>query len=90
MAPRPLYVASAEQDRSSDPPAEYLSAVEASKVYQLLGKQGLIDKTMPAVDSPISNGVVGYHVRSGKHDVTAYDWDQYLAFAEKQFDRKKD
>ena len=90
MAPRPLYVASAEEDRSSDPPAEYLSAVEASKVYQLLGKQGLSDRAMPAVDSPVSNGVVGYHVRSGKHDVTAYDWDQYLAFAEKQFYRKKD
>jgi hypothetical protein len=90
IAPRPLYVASAEEDHQSDPPAEYLSAVEASKVYRLLGEQGLNDRTMPAVNAPVMNGMVGYHVRSGKHDVTAYDWDQYLAFAEKHFPPKAD
>jgi hypothetical protein len=74
MAPRPLYVSSAEEDRSSDPPAEHLSLTEASKVYRLLGKEG----------------VVGYHVRSGKHDVTEYDWDQYLRFAENQLRTKKE
>jgi hypothetical protein len=74
MAPRPLYVSSAEEDSSSDPPAEHLSLEEAGKVYRLLGKEG----------------VLGYHVRSGKHDVTAYDWDQYLAFAEHQLQTKKE
>ena len=36
---------------------------------------------MPAVNQPIMHDV-GYHMRDGKHDVTAFDWDQYLAFAD--------
>jgi hypothetical protein len=84
IAPRPLYVSSAEEDHSSDPPAEYLSLAEASKVYQLFGNPSL-GQPMPAVNTPISRGLLGYHVRTGKHDVTAYDWDQYLAFAAQHF-----
>ncbi len=40
---------------------------------------------MPAVDSPVQNGRIGYHLRTGVHDVTDYDWEQYLAFAAKHF-----
>jgi hypothetical protein len=84
IAPRPLYVASADQDHTSDPPAEFLSSVEASKVYELLGKRGLGTDKMPPLNQPIMTGTVAYHVRDGKHDVTAFDWDQYLAFAKLQ------
>ena len=80
LAPRPLYVSSAEEDSFSDPPAEYRSLVEASKVYQLFGNPSFRDQPMPAVNAPVARGVLGYHVRSGKHDVTAYDWDRYLSF----------
>jgi hypothetical protein len=79
VAPRPAYVGSAEQDTGSDPKGEFLAAVEASRVYRLLGKKGLNSTEFPAVDQPIS-GDIGYHVRTGKHDVTAYDWDRYLDF----------
>jgi hypothetical protein len=84
IAPRPLYVASAELDKSSDPPAEFLSTVEASKVYELLGKHGLGTDKMPPLNQPLMTGTIAYHVRDGKHDVTAFDWDQYLAFAKLQ------
>ncbi len=43
---------------------------------------GLPTDVMPAVNQPVS-GIIGYHIRSGKHDVTDYDWEQYLAFADK-------
>jgi len=81
MAPRPVYVASAEEDRWADPRGEFLSAKIASEVYSLFGLEGLPAEKMPPVNSP-SAGTIGYHIRTGKHDVTSFDWDQYLAFAD--------
>jgi len=82
IAPRPIYVASAEGDRWSDPKGEFLSASIAGEVYHLYGYKGLETDVMPGVNSPIVNRVA-YHIRPGKHDVTDYDWEQYIAFAQK-------
>ena len=81
IAPRPLYVASATQDRWADPKGEFLSAKHASPIYELFGCDALGGREMPGPDQPIHTQV-GYHVRNGKHDITAYDWDQYLKFAD--------
>ncbi len=83
VAPRPLYVASALQDRWADPHGEFLSAKEASKVYRLFDLEGLETQTMPGANHPLSDSSVGYHMRDGKHDITAYDWSQYLLFAQR-------
>ena len=87
IAPRPLYVASAEEDQWADPKGEFLAAVAASEVYELLGRNGVGTATMPPVNQPVGDAV-RYHVRTGKHDITAYDWQQYLDFAERQFRSK--
>ena len=81
-APRPLYIASATEDLWADPKGEWLAAVEVAPVYKLFGKTG-VKSIYPAPDSPDMDGTVAYHVRTGKHDITAYDWQQYLDFAQK-------
>jgi hypothetical protein len=88
IAPRPLYVASAAGDEWSDPKGEFMSAVSASRVYALLGRRGIAETTMPGVDQPLMRGDVAYHIRTGKHDVTAFDWEQYLNFLDIQFGRQ--
>ena len=87
IAPRPVYIASAEKDRWADPRGEFLSAKHAEPVYRLLGKSGLGVEDMPALSLPVGE-TIGYHIRPGKHDVTGYDWEQYLAFADKHFRRQ--
>lgn len=82
IVPRPLYIASAIDDKQSDPPGEFLSAKAVSPVYRLLGSPGLPAQNWPPVNAPVL-GVVSYHVRSGGHDVTSYDWEQYLRFCDK-------
>ncbi len=83
IAPRPLYVASAEDDKWADPKGEFLGAYFASPVYKLYGKKGIVTDEMPPVNQPIQN-TVAYHIRTGVHDVTPYDWEQYINWAKEQ------
>lgn len=83
IAPRPLYVASASEDLWADPEGEFLSASYAEPVYKLYKKKGLGVKNMPGTDHPVQTGSVAYHVRTGTHDLTAYDWEQFMTFADK-------
>jgi hypothetical protein len=81
-APRPVYVASAVEDQWADPRGEYLGLFHTGPVYQLFGKSPLPSNNLPELNQPVHTDV-GYHIRSGKHDVTEYDWEQYLAFAKR-------
>ncbi|MBK8091205.1 MAG: acetylxylan esterase [Verrucomicrobiaceae bacterium] len=83
-APRPIYIASAEEDHWADQKGEFLSGYYAGPVYALFGKKGLSSATPPPIDHPVGD-FVRYHNRTGIHDVTDYDWKQYLDFASRHW-----
>lgn len=83
MAPRAVYVASAEGDRWADPKGEYLSLFHAGPVFELFGAKGLATDQPPALETPVYGDRVGYHIRPGKHDLTEYDWQRYMDFADR-------
>lgn len=83
IAPRPLYLASATEDLWSDPKGEFISAQMASSVYRLYGLTAIDEGQMPGPEHPIG-GVLSYHLRTGKHAVKAFDWEQYLSWASEQ------
>ena len=76
-----MYIASASEDPWADPRGEFLAAQAASPVYELFGKKGLSDTPMPGPGEAVT-GSVSYHLRAGKHDITLFDWEHYLDFAD--------
>jgi len=79
-APRPLAVASAVEDRWADPRGEFLAAVAASPVWRLFGREGIGTSEDPPVGKAVGDWVQ-YHVRAGKHDLLAEDWEHFARFA---------
>lgn len=88
IAPRPLYIASAILDENADPQGEFLGALAVTPVYRFLGSTGLPTTEWPPVNQRVL-GRVSYHVRSGVHSVTDFDWEQYLRFADAYVNRQR-
>jgi hypothetical protein len=88
MAPRLVYVHSAEQDLWADPPGEFLACVLATPVYHLLGLKGMEVSDMPPVEQPVQTGRIGYHIRKGGHGLTLYDWQRYMDFADQHLGKR--
>lgn len=81
MAPRPVYVTSASEDLWADPKGSYLSLINAQNAFKLYGKDVTVPTNPPAIDSAIIQSQLGYHNRKGVHNLTAFDWQQFIYFA---------
>lgn len=84
MAPRPVYIASATEDRWADPKGEFLAGALADPVYALFGKKGVTSQVQPPPETPVGE-TIGYHLRTGKHALLQYDWERYMDFADRHW-----
>ena len=84
IAPRPLFVASAQDDPLSDPEGEFQSAKAASAVYSLFGLKGLPSNASFQVGK-LTGKDIRYYCRPGKHDMLLEDWQRYIDFANEHF-----
>ena len=88
FAPRPVYVTSASEDLWADPKGSYLSLQLAQEVYDLYKKPSGLTPEPPANNSPIIESYLGYHNREGKHNLTAYDWQNFIRFADYHYEER--
>ncbi len=79
IAPRPVLLLTGNTDKWSDPYGEFLAAVAAEPVYELLGKQGLGTNKMPPAEEPILH-TIGYFMHDGGHGPRPSDWPVLLEF----------
>lgn len=83
IAPRPVYVTNASKDLWADPKGTFLAVKAAEPVYALYGIEPELPKNQPGIDEPVIGSHFGYHNHEGEHNMTAYDWGNFIRFAKK-------
>ena len=81
VAPRPVYATNASKDLWADPKGTFLSLKNAEKVYALYGLKSNLPLNPPAINKAIIQSPIAYHNREGEHNLTAFDWVNFIKFA---------
>jgi len=84
-APRPVVITGGTTDQWADPVGMFKALVAAGPVYRLLGKRDLGTTDLPALDTPLTSGDLGWHYHTGGHTATPADWKAFLEFVSKYF-----
>lgn len=84
-APRAVYVASAAEDLWADPKGQYLALKAAQPVFELYGIETSLPVEMPDVNIQVIRPHMGFHNHEGQHNMTPYDWQQFIKFANAYF-----
>lgn len=92
IAPRKVYVANANDDLWADPQGAWNSLLASRPAFELYGQEVISEdclaegETQPHAGQSVWSADMGYHKRSGWHDIQSEDWafyldymDQYLA-----------
>lgn len=86
-APRPIFIGCGSTapdpagDGFADPRGEFMAAVAAGPVYQLLGKKDLGTDAFPPIGTALTSGNIGFREHHGGHtDIP--NWPTFIAFAE--------
>lgn len=92
IAPRKLYIASAEDDLWSDPQGAFNSLNSAKSAFSLYYGPDVLPDGMETY-LPAGRGFacrsMGTHMRKGLHDITAEDWRFYLDYMDRYFAPEK-
>lgn len=87
-APRKLYIASAAQDLWADPVSEFLCCAAAHEAWEALVVPGLVGaEQLPKAGECFGRGSLGYHLRAGEHYLSRYEWQKFLDFLERDYNR---
>lgn len=87
IAPRPVYATNATQDLWADPTGTFLALKNAEPAYALYNKRSGLPDSPPAPNTPIIASPLAYHNREGIHNMTLFDWTQFIRFANQYFTR---
>jgi hypothetical protein len=88
-APRPVYATNASEDLWADPTGTFLSLKNAETVYRLYGLQSGLPDAPPAINTAIVESPLAYHNREGSHNLTVYDWNNFIKFADHHFKKTR-
>jgi pimeloyl-ACP methyl ester carboxylesterase len=89
VAPRPLYATNASKDLWADPTGTFLSLKNAEKVYALYGVKSSLPASPPGINQPVLLSPLAYHNREGEHNLTLYDWGNFIKFADYHYKQSK-
>jgi hypothetical protein len=82
VAPRPVLLCNAAEDRWANPEGQFEMLRAAAPVY------GLFQGSAPSFESlAFQDDRLGYFLRPGKHEMIAEDWEAILAFADRHLRR---
>lgn len=87
IAPRPVHIASAEEDIWAGPEAQFLCCAAASEVYELYGKKGFVFEEDDFLNcgKMLNDGSIGLYFRHGRHYFSREDWHGMIDFINKHF-----
>ena len=89
IAPRRIYIASADADLWTGPSSQYRACMAASQIWDFYGKLPSFTgpDDYPSAGSYFHEGYIAYHMRSGDHFLSRRDWLGFMAYFKKHLNK---